>query len=92
MTSSIPSSTHGVDINAPNMWRLDTPGTKGWKRTARVDDPKKYFMVSTDCHANEPPDLWEKRIDAKYKERVPRIITDKEGATARATGLTGCAS
>lgn len=87
MASTTPSSphtsTHGVDINAPNMWRLDTPGTKGWKRTARVDDPKKYFMVSTDCHANEPPDLWEKRIDAKYKERVPRIITDKEGVQWR---------
>ena len=54
-----------VAINEENLWRLETPGVEGWGRTARVDDPKKYFMVSTDCHANEPPDLWVKRIDKK---------------------------
>jgi predicted TIM-barrel fold metal-dependent hydrolase len=75
--------THGVKINAPNLWRLETPGHSGWGRTARVDDPRKYFMVSTDSHANEPPDLWETRIDAKYRERVPRIITDKDGVQWR---------
>ena len=31
--------THGVKINAPNLWRLETPGHSGWGRTARVDDP-----------------------------------------------------
>ena len=54
-----------AEINAPNLWRLETPGHSGWDRTARAGDPKKYFMVSTDSHANEPPDLWEKRIDAE---------------------------
>ena len=73
----------GVAINAPNLWRLETPGTRGWQRTARAGDPKKYFMVSTDSHANEPPDLWETRIDQKYRERVPRIITDKDGVQWR---------
>jgi predicted TIM-barrel fold metal-dependent hydrolase len=72
-----------IPINAPNLWRLDTPGHSGWGRTARAGDPKKYFMVSTDSHANEPPDLWEKRIDAKYRERVPRIITDDQGVQWR---------
>ena len=72
-----------IPINAPNLWRLDTPGHSGWTRTARAGDPKKYFMVSTDSHANEPPDLWEKRIDAKYRERVPRIITDDQGVQWR---------
>lgn len=72
-----------VEINAPNLWRLETPGHKGWGRTARVGDPKKYFMVSTDSHANEPADLWVTRIDAKYKERVPRIITDEQGVQWR---------
>jgi len=72
-----------IPINAPNLWRLETPGHAGWGRTARADDPKKYFMVSTDCHANEPPDLWEKRIDPKYRERVPRIITDEQGVQWR---------
>jgi predicted TIM-barrel fold metal-dependent hydrolase len=72
-----------IPINPPNLWRLETPGHSGWGRTARVGDPKKYFMVSTDSHANEPPDLWEKRIDPKYKERVPRIITDDQGVQWR---------
>ena len=72
-----------IPINAPNLWRLDTPGHSGWSRTARVGDPKKYFMVSTDSHANEPPDLWEKRIDSKYRDRVPRIITDDDGVQWR---------
>jgi hypothetical protein len=65
-----------IPINPPNLWRLETPGHSGWEHTAHAGDPKKYFMVSTDSHANEPPDLWEKRIDPKYKDRVPRIITD----------------
>jgi predicted TIM-barrel fold metal-dependent hydrolase len=72
-----------VAINAPNLWRLETPGTAGWSRTARHGDPNKYFMVSTDSHANEPPDLWETRIDAKYRDRVPRIITDDQGVQWR---------
>jgi len=72
-----------VPINAPNLWRLETPGHSGWARTARAGDPKKYFMVSTDSHANEPADLWVKRIDAKYRERVPRIITDEQGVQWR---------
>jgi hypothetical protein len=72
-----------VAINAPNLWRLETPGHTGWERTAHADDPKKNFIVSTDSHANEPPDLWEKRIDPQYRERVPRIITDEKGVQSR---------
>jgi hypothetical protein len=72
-----------IAINAPNLWRLETPGHTGWERTAHADGPKKYFIVSTDSHANEPPDLWEKRIDPPYRERVPRIITDEKGVQWR---------
>ncbi len=75
--------SEAVAINAPNLWRLETPGHTGWQHTARVGDPKKYFMVSTDSHANEPPDLWEKRIPPQYKERVPRVITDENGVQWR---------
>src|SRR5690348_14877267 len=74
-TDRMEESMSEVAINAPNLWRLETPGHTGWERTAHADDPKKYFIVSTDSHANEPPDLWEKRIDPQYRERVPRIIT-----------------
>ncbi len=72
-----------VAINTPNLWRLETPGHSGWAHTARAGDPNKYFMVSTDSHANEPPDLWEKRIEPKYRDRVPRIITDDQGVQWR---------
>jgi predicted TIM-barrel fold metal-dependent hydrolase len=72
-----------VAINEPNLWRLETPGHAGWERSAHAADPNKYFMVSTDCHANEPPDLWATRMDAKYKDRVPRIITDENGVQWR---------
>ena len=72
-----------VAINEPNLWRLDTPGHDGWSRTSRAEDLNKYFIVSTDCHANEPPDLWVTRIDPKYRERVPRINTDEKGVQWR---------
>ena len=87
--------SQAVEINAPNLWRLETPGHAGWQRTARADDPKKYFMVSTDSHANEPADLWVTRLDREYRDRAPRIITDEKGVQwryARATAPTACAS
>jgi predicted TIM-barrel fold metal-dependent hydrolase len=40
---------------------------------------KDYFVVSADCHISEPPDLWEKRVDAQFRHRVPRIEVDDEG-------------
>jgi predicted TIM-barrel fold metal-dependent hydrolase len=66
-------------IDEPNRWRLDTPGCQGWTRTARAGDPHKYFVVSADTHANEPADLWHRRIDQKYRDRLPRIQVDAEG-------------
>ena len=64
---------------SPNAWREETPGTEGWTRTARPGSPSKYFMVSCDCHGQEPADLWEKRIDAKYRHRIPRQEVDENG-------------
>jgi predicted TIM-barrel fold metal-dependent hydrolase len=72
-------------IDANNRWRLETPGARGWSRTARPGDPNKYFMVSADCHANEPSGLWHERIDAKYRERLPRIHTDEKGGRWQVT-------
>jgi len=67
-------STSEVTVNEPNLWRLATPGHAGWTRTARPGDPRKYLVVSADAHANEPADLWATRIDAKYRDRVPKVI------------------
>jgi predicted TIM-barrel fold metal-dependent hydrolase len=63
----------------PNAWRTETPGPAGWPRTARAGDPHKYFMVSADTHANEPAGLWRERIDARYRDRLPRIEVDANG-------------
>ena len=38
-----------------------------------------YFVVSADCHVLEPPDLWEKRIEAKFRHRIPRLTIDANG-------------
>ena len=45
-------------VNAPNRWRLETPGAEGWKRSVRPGDPDRHLMISTDCHCNEPGGLW----------------------------------
>ena len=57
-----------VQVDDANAWRLETPGTADWPRTARADDPDKYLMISSDTHANEPADLWLTRIEPKYRE------------------------
>lgn len=62
-----------------NAWRLETPGTEGWTRTARPDDPNKYFMASMDGHVQEPSDLWKTRMDEKYQDRLPGVTVDKAG-------------
>jgi predicted TIM-barrel fold metal-dependent hydrolase len=72
-----------IVVNEPNRWRLDTPGASSWPRSARPDAAKKYFMASADGHANEPANLWVERIDEKYRERLPRVITDKDGVQWR---------
>ena len=53
--------------------RLDTPGAENWTRSARPDDPNKYFIVSSDCHANEPKDWVKSRIAEEYRVRLPRL-------------------
>jgi predicted TIM-barrel fold metal-dependent hydrolase len=52
--------------------------------TATLDRPaeatrKKYFVVSADCHVSEPPELWETRVDQRFRHRIPRIETDATG-------------
>ena len=71
-----------VVVNAPNRWRLETPGAN-WPRSARPDAAKKYFMVSADGHANEPANLWVERIDAKY-QRAPAARDHRQGRRAMA--------
>ena len=70
-------------IEAPspkNAWRLDSPGSAGWARTARPDDPDKLFMVSADCHAVEPGPYLAERIEPEFRDRIPRIETREDGS------------
>jgi len=59
--------------------RTDTPGHEGWQRVATPGAPNKYFMVSADCHVNEPPNLWVERIEPEFRNRLPRIEVDANG-------------
>ena len=38
-----------------------------------------YRLVSADSHVNEPPDLWQDRVPAKFKDRAPRVERLAEG-------------
>ena len=69
----------------PNAWRTETPGNEGWSRTAQPDDPNKYFIISADCHAQEPADLWAKRIEPEFRHRIPRQEVDDEGVKWQVT-------
>ena len=73
-----------TDTN-PNAWRAETPGHEGWARSARPDDPNKYFMLSADCHGQEPADLWAKRIEPEYRHRIPRQEVDTDGVKWQVT-------
>ena len=40
---------------------------------------KRYFMLSADNHINGPPDLFEKRVDKRFRHRLPRQEVDENG-------------
>jgi predicted TIM-barrel fold metal-dependent hydrolase len=37
-----------------------------------------YTLISSDSHVIEPGDLWETRIDHKFRERAPRLVHEGE--------------
>ena len=49
-----------------------------------------FKLVSADSHVQEPPDLWTSRIDKKFRDRAPRVITRPDGEFFTCEGaLTG---
>ena len=38
-----------------------------------------YKVVDADGHVLEPPDLWTKNIDKKFRDRAPKIVFDQDG-------------
>ncbi len=71
--------TESAPASPRNAWRLETPGNEGWPRTARPDDPNKYFMVSADCHVNEPLAMFD-LVEPEFRSRVPRRDTREDGS------------
>jgi predicted TIM-barrel fold metal-dependent hydrolase len=38
-----------------------------------------YRIISSDSHIVEPPDTWNGRLAAKYRDRAPRVVGDADG-------------
>jgi len=38
-----------------------------------------YPIIDADAHVQEPPDLWQSRVPAKWKERAPRVEHTEHG-------------
>ena len=52
----------------------------------KMDD---MILVSVDDHVCEPPDMWERHLPAKWKDRAPRLVHKQDGT--RRLGLRGAA-
>jgi predicted TIM-barrel fold metal-dependent hydrolase len=44
-----------------------------------ADVLQRTWMVSSDSHIIEPPDLWEGRMPAELAERGPRVVSEADG-------------
>ena len=38
-----------IAVNEPNKWRLETPGSAGWRPSPRPGAARKNFMMSADA-------------------------------------------
>ena len=65
-----------------NAWRLETPGASGWARSPHPGAENKYFMVSADSHACEPPKYMAERIEPEFRDRLPRVETRRRRSSA----------
>jgi predicted TIM-barrel fold metal-dependent hydrolase len=69
-----------TDIGVINRRRLQTPGSQEWDPPIRLDAPNRHLVIAVDSHVSEPADFYEQGgIDARFYERLPRIVTDDEG-------------
>src|SRR5260370_4065086 len=37
------------------------------------------WMISVEDHVLEPPDVWQSRVSAKWRDRAPKLVSDKSG-------------
>ena len=38
------------------------------------------ILVSVDDHVCEPPDMWQRHVPAKWKDRAPRLVHKQDGS------------
>jgi predicted TIM-barrel fold metal-dependent hydrolase len=43
---------------------------------------RSYKLISADSHVVEAPDIWDKWLDPKYRDRAPKLVKDEEGGDA----------
>ena len=43
---------------------------------------QRYRIISADSHIIEPPDLWERWLEPKYRDKAPKLAKDEEGGDA----------
>src|SRR5689334_17163715 len=60
-------------VNPENQWRVETPKPQGWQKTPYPDAANKYYMISVDSHLMPPFDLFQKRVDRKWHDMLPRL-------------------
>ena len=41
--------------------------------------PSEAMVIDADGHILEPPDLWERYLEPKYRDRAIRIVTGQDG-------------
>jgi predicted TIM-barrel fold metal-dependent hydrolase len=67
-------ATHPKDfVNPENTWRLETPRPQGWAQSPYPQAANKYFMISVDAHLMAPHDMMHRRVDAKWRDKLPRM-------------------
>ena len=48
-----------------------------------------YRVISSDSHVIEPPDLWTSRMEAKYRDRAPHVVSEEDADWWYTDGLKG---
>jgi predicted TIM-barrel fold metal-dependent hydrolase len=42
----------------------------------------EYHVINADGHTIEPPDMWQRYLPAKFKDRAPKVVKDPRGGDA----------
>src|SRR5262249_17924614 len=62
------------------------PAMDGQRQKDATTEP--MWMVSVDDHVVEPPEVWQARVPAKFKDRAPRVVPLERGSAWLFDGKT----